>query len=69
MKADIERDGEYYRVILRQGTHKLHSEKLNLETAADLYFHFRKGWEERVFDLSSNSVEQLTKSTGGQEIS
>ena len=29
----VEKDGEYYRVYWKIGTHKLHSEKLNLETA------------------------------------
>lgn len=29
----LEEDEKYFRVIIRFGTHKLHSEKLNLESA------------------------------------
>lgn len=32
----MKQDEEYFRVILRHGTHTLHSEKLNLESAFDL---------------------------------
>ena len=37
-------DGKYYRVIILLGTHKLHSEKLNLATAIDVRDKF-------VFDI------------------
>ncbi len=36
-------DGRYYRVVLTIGTHKLHSEKLNIETAAQLHFELLTG--------------------------
>ena len=39
----IELDDKYYRVVLRIGTHKLHSEKLNIETAAELYHEIQTG--------------------------
>ena len=42
LKITIEADEKYYRVILRYSTHKLHSEKLNLESAFDLAFILRK---------------------------
>lgn len=32
----LEKDGTYFRVIIKFDTHKLHSEKLNLESAFDL---------------------------------
>ena len=37
----IEEDERYFRVTLRMGTHKLHSEKLNLETAIELLEMFK----------------------------
>lgn len=39
----IEADGKYYRVVIRMGTHKFHSEKLNIETAAELQFKLLTG--------------------------
>ncbi len=42
MKITIEQDKEYFRVVLKEGTHKLHSEKLNLETAFELAYKFKK---------------------------
>lgn len=42
LTVTVEKDGEYFRVILRWGTHKLHSEKLNLETAVDTLYWIRK---------------------------
>lgn len=39
----IEIDGKYYRVALVIGTHKLHSEKLNIETAASLHYEMLTG--------------------------
>jgi len=38
----IEQDLKYFRVVLKVGTHKLHSEKLNLETATELYYQFKE---------------------------
>ena len=37
----LEEDEKYFRVILKIGTHKLHSEKLNLETAVELLGKFK----------------------------
>lgn len=37
----IEQDLKYFRVFINIGTHKLHSEKLNLETAYQLYYKLR----------------------------
>ncbi len=34
--CDVEQDEMYFRVIVRFGTHKLHSEKLNLQTSIAL---------------------------------
>lgn len=39
-KVTIEQDGKYFRVVLKYDTHKLHSEKLNLETAFALAYKF-----------------------------
>ena len=36
MNVTIEPDEKYFRVIIKYNTHKLHSEKLNLETAFEL---------------------------------
>lgn len=36
IEIEIFEDEKYYRVYLKFGTHKLHSEKLNLETATEL---------------------------------
>ena len=41
MKVTLEQDGLYFRVIIKYDTHKLHSEKLNLETAFDLAYQIR----------------------------
>lgn len=41
MKITIEQDENYFRVVLKEGTHKLHSEKLNLETAFELAYKFK----------------------------
>ena len=41
MKISIEQDEKYFRVVLKEGTHKLHSEKLNLETAFELAYKFK----------------------------
>jgi len=40
MKITIEQDEEYFRVVLKEGTHKL--QKLNLETAFELAYKFKK---------------------------
>lgn len=40
----IEQDTKYFRVVLKTGTHKLHSEKLNLDTAFALAFEFKKSF-------------------------
>lgn len=45
MIIGIDLEDGYYRVVLRYGTHTLHSEKLNLETAMDVYYYFRKDIE------------------------
>ena len=42
MKITLEQDENYFRVVLKEGTHKLHSEKLNLETAFELAYKFKK---------------------------
>lgn len=34
----VYKDDEYFRVFIKRGTHTLHSEKLNKETASDLLF-------------------------------
>lgn len=39
----IEADERYYRVAVKVGTHKLHSEKLNIETAAELHYELLTG--------------------------
>ena len=39
----IEMDGQYYRVSITLGTHKFHSEKLNLDTAVDLHYQLLTG--------------------------
>jgi len=41
-EIEIALDGKYYRVELHYGTHKLHSEKLNLKTAFDLAYRLRR---------------------------
>jgi hypothetical protein len=38
----IEQDLKYFRVFIRIGTHKLHSEQLNLETAYSLFYDLKK---------------------------
>ncbi len=38
----IEQDLKYFRVFIKIGTHKLHSEKLNLETAYTLFYRLKK---------------------------
>ena len=38
----IEQDEKYFRLVMNWGTHKLHSEKLNLDTAGELYTNFCK---------------------------
>ena len=40
-QVSIEEDEEYFRVFWKIGTHKLHSEKLNLETAFEFAFTIR----------------------------
>jgi len=41
-QVSIEQDEKYFRVFWKIGTHKLHSEKLNLETAFELAYTIRK---------------------------
>jgi hypothetical protein len=43
--VNIETDCKYYRVVIRLGTHKFHSEKLNIETAAKLHYQLLTGEE------------------------
>lgn len=38
----IDKNEKYFRVFIKFGTHKLHSEKLNLETAFELLFALRE---------------------------
>jgi len=38
----LEEDMKYFRVVVKHGTHKLHSEKMNLETAFDLAYKYRR---------------------------
>jgi len=42
IKLGIEQDDKYFRVFLKWGSHKLHSEKLNLETAIDFHTEILK---------------------------
>jgi len=42
MIVTIEQDEKYFRVIVRFETHKLHSEKLNIETAFDLAYNIKR---------------------------
>jgi len=41
-QLSIEQDGDYFRVFWKIGTHKLHSEKLNLETAFEFAYTIRR---------------------------
>ena len=38
----LDKSEKYFRVFMKFGTHKLHSEKLNLETAIELLFALRQ---------------------------
>jgi len=40
--VSIEQDEKYFRVCWKIGTHKLHSEKLNLDTAFEFAFTIKK---------------------------
>lgn len=42
IQIEIKEDKKYYRVYLRFGTHVLHSEKLNIETAMEVSHELKK---------------------------
>jgi hypothetical protein len=42
---DIIKDGKYFRVVIKLGTHTLHTEKLNKLTAKAVCFKIRYGVE------------------------
>lgn len=56
IQIDVKEDKKYYRVYLRFGTHALHSEKLNIETAMDLSHELKK-----VVEGYESVVEKIKK--------
>ena len=58
-QIEIKEDQKYYRVYLRFGTHTLHSEKLNIDTAMDLSHELKKVVEgyESVLEKISKVLE------------
>jgi len=51
MEVSVAKDGEYYRVTLKHGTHTLHSEKLNIATAVELMYQIKRVLEQaKIFE-------------------